>query len=152
MYSFSHNSQIKCFWTHVGMDIFFLLWLCGTCARSLFAPCSDIQHICMHAYTYTQIRSNYAQAISQKILTCPKICCLAYCSVYVFMVDIILLITIVYIASNRKTLSSMACICSECGICCTGVLIYFHSNKSLHLLAILHDAINELQVTLPCTT
>jgi hypothetical protein len=120
--------------------------VCGTCARSLSAPFSYILYICMHAHTYTQ-------TLSQKILMFPKICCLAHCSVSIFMVDIILFITIVYIASNRKTLSTMACICNKYGICCTGVLTYFHSkSKSLHLLATLHDATNELQPTFPCTT
>jgi hypothetical protein len=39
MYTFSYNSQIKCFRTHVDMDIFLVL-VCGIRAQSLSAPFS----------------------------------------------------------------------------------------------------------------
>jgi hypothetical protein len=39
-HSFSYNSQIKCFRTHVDMDMFFLILVCRTRTQSLSAPFS----------------------------------------------------------------------------------------------------------------
>jgi hypothetical protein len=33
MYSLSHNSQIKYFWTYVGMDIFSCFGMCNSCPK-----------------------------------------------------------------------------------------------------------------------
>jgi hypothetical protein len=115
MYSLSYNSQIKCFRTHVDMDIFSCLGMWKSCRK--FARIFQLHPVCSVVFMTVKIHiTDFGDIISRSLLFGYL---RSFMSVEVVMVKICSCKTLV--PSYRTTQNTILCILTE--VSC--IFLYF---------------------------